>query len=247
MFRDETASEAFRCAVPAISGSWLAGPLPVKLAPGSEIAWDGRSWQVVNIGNDGAHLIDSDGQYAKIQVGIFEQLIRNGAITGLPEEVGIVARAVVEERMQSASHGDLAEAVKRFRALFSDTEIPAHHQFPPRTFRRYMRAYREAELGLGCGFVGLLPKISQRGNRLPKIDQAVFDVIEKLMEERYAQPIREKRHLTYGEFLLRCDEEGLAHACEKTFRKTLRRLRTHKLEAMRMGAKAAYVREEFYW
>lgn len=247
IFRDEVSSEAYRFMLPAAWDSWQAGPLPVSLTPGSSIIWDGKPWRLVNVGESSVHMLSADGGHASLQLQAFEQLIKADLITGTPEDGIVSVSAAVEKRMRSASEGDMAEALERQRILFPLPDDPAPRSCPPRTLREYRRRYREAEETLGCGFIGLLPRISGRGNRLRKVHKDTLALVEEVMEEEYAKPKQQSLHLTYGGFLNKCEERGFPELSEKTFRKEIRRLLTHALQSKRVGAKAAYVMEEFYW
>lgn len=247
IFRDQVSCEVYQCMLPAASDGWRTGPLPVSINPGAAVVWDGKPWRIVNTGESSVHLLDAEGGHASLQMPVFEQMVKAGVITGTLEDGGDSVHVAIEQKMRSASPGDLAEALERQRILFPVADEQPPRPCPPRTLREYRRRYREAEEVLGCGFVGLLPRISCRGNRLRKVHQDTLALVGELMEDRYAKPKREKLHLIYGEFLLRCKERGLPELSEKTFRKEIRRRITHYIQSLRMGAKAAYVKEEFYW
>ncbi|MBI2400940.1 MAG: hypothetical protein HYV23_07805 [Deltaproteobacteria bacterium] len=247
IFRDKVTADAYVASMPAKISVPQVRVLPVSMASGARIAWDGKPWQILNVGDDGVYLVDVEGQCVMIQQEVIERLARDGVITGLPEEADSSPRAIVEEKLRSASPDELAEAMTRFRTLFPAPNSTLSSVCSKRTFRRHMRDYREAERVLGCGFVGLLPAISRRGNRKRRIDGAVLEKIANLMEARYAEPGREKSHSIYAELSLECHDSGLAKPSEKTFRREMRRLRTHQLEVRRMGDKAAYGLEEFHW
>lgn len=247
IFRDKVTADAFAATLPATVTESQVGPMPVGMVSGARMAWDGKSWQILNVGNEGVHLVDTDGQCVMVQQTVLERLIKEGTITGLPEDAGATPRKIIEQKLRAASPAELAEAMERYRVLFPGRDKLPARTCPVRTLSHYRRAYREAERALGCGFVGLLPKISRRGNRKRRVDGAVLEKIEQLMENRYAEPGRERLHSIYGEFALDCRNSGLAKPSEKTFKREVRRLRTHQLEVRRMGDKAAYSMEEFHW
>ena len=78
-----------------------------------------------------------------------------------------------EARLRKAKEGELAVANERLRHVAICLKgIPACGEtaIPARTLRRWVAAYRAAEINLGSGYLGLLPE-PRRGNTTPKLPE----------------------------------------------------------------------------
>jgi putative transposase len=77
-------------------------------------------------------------------------------------------------RLVRASPADLREANRRYAILTPYlTGMPVGNTTTPeRTIREWLARWRLAERIDGCGFVGLLPRLSNSGNRLRKLPEA---------------------------------------------------------------------------
>jgi hypothetical protein len=88
----------------------------------------------------------------------------------LPPNEELPMHPDVDRLMAQASPADLHRANERFRLVQAYLEHRAdfYAGIPPHTLRRWVRSFQQAQASLGCGYVGSLPRISQRGNRTPK-------------------------------------------------------------------------------
>lgn len=247
VYRDRVSAEAFEAASETSGDTWHSLVLPVTVDAGANVMWDGKLWHIFNVGDDNIHLSGPDGNYAQIRKEQFDQLVAAGTITGLPNNVLPDVRREVERILSEASPTDMSEALVRYRTLFPDPEAPNKASRCRRSAMYYRKAFREAERTLGCGFIGLVPRVSRRGNRACRLDKSVLDNISKVVDEKFADARKAKKSAIYGELRLLCKESGLVVPSEKAFRRQLARLHTIQVERRRLGDKAAYDREEFYW
>ena len=61
-----------------------------------------------------------------------------------------------------------------------------------RSVRRWWHAYQEAETRFGCGYLGLLDRVAQRGNRTTRIPEASMQLLQAHLQTHYAAPPRQK-------------------------------------------------------
>ena len=113
---------------------------------------------------------------------------------------------------------DLARLVKKH----GRTEAPAL-----RTLRYYDRLATEGERIYGNAWINLLSRVHLRGSRAPKLDEATVKLMDKIINDNWLTKVMRKGARSWGEFSLRCEQEGLAAASLKTF---LRRIKTQKSE-----------------
>jgi hypothetical protein len=88
-------------------------------------------------------------------------------------------------QLAEANPADLREANRRHAIItpyLAGVDAPSSAA-SARTIRRWLAQWRLAEQGHGCGYLGLLPKWRQRGNRNHKLPQATL----ALVRCRYSQ------------------------------------------------------------
>ena len=114
--------------------------------------------------------------------------------------------------LQKAGPRELEQANHRLKILDEIKggkpigEVAKSHSISERTIRNWLRQFNLSEHELGEGFVGLIPKISSRGNRESRLDPATRSLIELTLEEHYLNKKSPPLSHAYGLFL---------HACEK--------------------------------
>ncbi len=83
--------------------------------------------------------------------------------------------------MNAASPADLEQANRRFHSVIAYLEgLPSGYQdINERTLRRWVKQFRFAEENYGCGYVGLLPRTQERGNRKPKAPSEARELLDK--------------------------------------------------------------------
>jgi putative transposase len=54
-----------------------------------------------------------------------------------------------------------------------------------RTIRRWLAQWRLAEVSCGCGYIGLVPKWRQRGNRKRKLPEATLALVDEFLTSGY--------------------------------------------------------------
>lgn len=139
----------------------------------------------------------------------------------------------------STSENDLETASLRTR-LLRDPEAAA--RFPERTLRRWRSDLRQAEeiYGKGYGYLGLIPKVAERGNRVPRLPQIVYDLAETTIREHFLSPTRPPVSYAYGIFMNACDKNGVRAPTRKWFQSEINAIRKEELTERREGRRAAY-------
>ncbi|MAI33813.1 MAG: hypothetical protein CMM07_19360 [Rhodopirellula sp.] len=151
--------------------------------------------------------------------------------------------------LQKAGPRELEKANHRLKVLDEIMdgrpieEVAQSHNISARTIRNWLRQFNAAEQEFGEGFVGLLPKISSRGNRDSRLDPATRSLIEVTLEEHYLNKKSPPLSHAYGLFLLACEKSGIPTASFKTFSTFAKNIDTAKKVGARLGDKAAYQHE----
>jgi len=150
------------------SGGQNAPPFcAVGLRCGNQITWDGRIWDVVNVGETTVSLLSGDQGLTELPIAAIETLIRENRLQVVGPEPEAAADSTIRDRLSRASEADLRAATDRSRLIgdyLSTGVLPASEVVPARTFFRWLRRYRNVEATYGSGFLGLLPRSGSRGN-----------------------------------------------------------------------------------
>jgi hypothetical protein len=113
--------------------------------------------------------------------------------------------------------------------------------------RDWLRRYRYAEAAYGAGFIGLLPRHAERGNRSRKLPDATLALMQEFIGDRYETLTQPRRLSVYGGLLRACEHRGIMPPSYKTFCTEVRRRPPVEQTRRRQGPRAAYAREPFHW
>ena len=214
----------------------------ILLAPGTAITWDGNPWRILNVGSTDVFLEDENRDISSLQIDIFQRLVTDGAITGLPE--ANQRHELAAKVLKRAAPIDLEGAIQRAAHLDAGSMTAA---VPPRTLRYWRKRAQEGEIAYGNRFAGLLPRISARGNRSRKVDSKVVATMNEVIDTEVLAKFQPKISVCYGKARILCEERGLSPPSEKTFRKEIKRRKEEAVLLARKGRRAAYGITEFQW
>jgi len=116
-----------------------------------------------------------------------------------------------------------------------------------RSVQRWMAAYRKAEAESGCGYLGLLDQIASRGNRTQRAPEASMQLLEAFLKDHYATPIAKRAAAVYHLYRQACTQQGIPPVSERTFYRERARFTTPEVTARRLGRRAAYAQQPFFW
>jgi putative transposase len=160
---------------------------------------------------------------------------------------GIVAD--LPQLLAEANPADLREANRRHAII---TPYLAGVAAPPsaasaRTIRRWLAQWRLAEQGHGCGYLGLLPKWRQRGNRKHKLPDATLAVVDEFLTSEYETLKQKRKFVVYATLQRACEERGLIAPSYPTFVRYVNHRPRQQQIARRQGPRAAAEAAPFYW
>src|SRR5262249_7085470 len=148
----------------------------------------------------------------------------------------------VREWMMQADKAALREANHRYRIILPvlEGQSLANCPTPARTVRDWVAKYRAAEENFGCGYVGLLPKVQERGNREPRFKEEVMGVLDQFIDKEYENHKQKTKREVYGEFVNVCQDKGLLTVPSyKTFVSLINRRPRYAQAKKRKGERAA--------
>ena len=246
VYRDEISAEVYRLQSRPVTAQFDAA-VPLNIEPGGSLLWAGTPWRIENVGGGLVFLRNAEGFASHLRSDDLDQYLRDGLVTGLPQGNDGGREQSAMDAVTSAGPVAMREAVERYRMLFPECGKQSSLKLCQRTVKRLRKKFREAELLHGNGMVGLYPQTRRRGNRCRKLDEAVIEIMQAVIHEKYLLPQRPTRKSAYGEAVLRCKEAGFVPPSAKAFRAEINRVSSYEQELARSGKRAAYTFEEFHW
>ena len=153
------------------------------------------------------------------------------------------------EQLARASPDDFREANRRYALVAphrGGTTVTGN-AISSRTIRHWRAQYRQAEQAHGCGYVGLLPRRAQSGNRRPKLPPETRALLDAFITDEY-ETLKQKRRFEVHAALVRaCEAQGVVAPSYKTFTRAVDRRPRAEQIGKRQGPRAAVQAAPFYW
>ncbi|MBE8966386.1 DDE-type integrase/transposase/recombinase [Nostocales cyanobacterium LEGE 12452] len=220
----------------------------LQIAVGTNIYWDGESWEIVNTGTTTTGLLRADGKLIELPNLAFTALIDTGKIMGDKTTQTSNIKAAAAEIIKHATCEDIIEANRRYNLIQPYLE-DALKAYPSSTIRRWRTQYQKALLIYGQGYLGLLPKHNNKGNRTPKIDSQTQEFMLDFIKEHYETPKQRRKIRVYESFVLACQthDPPFKPPSRITFCHAIKQRSGHHQTRKRLGNRAAISEEPFYW
>jgi hypothetical protein len=84
----------------------------LSLHEGTPLLWDGKPWTILNLGETAATLLSEDKQIRPIPHDVFDTLLEQGILTGVPSQQGSDRQEEERARREKASQKHLEVAGK---------------------------------------------------------------------------------------------------------------------------------------
>lgn len=222
----------------------------IELKNGQKILWGDTVWEILHFdqSNNIIFLLqDGEKEHKEIPLEVFESLISDGYIEGVNNNVSNNDK--VTELITQANEKDLETANKRYEVVIKvlSGEKVEPENVTQRTVRNWVKKYKDAEELYGNGFVGLLPKTKDRGNKKVKLPSETKELMEQMITDNYATIKSKSAREVYREFLVKCEDLKIPDASYKAFWKAIKRRSKYEMERARKGRRAAYKYKEFYF
>ncbi len=177
------------------------------------------------------------------------EIARACAVVGLAKSIGGGGVAEAHGQLAQASPADLREANRRHATITPHLAGLADvgGMASARTIRRWLARWRAAERIHGCGYIGLLPHWSQRGNRRRKLPEATLALIDQFLTDDYETLKQKRKFMVYAALVGTCEERGIPAPTYKTFVKAANWRPRQERVAKRQGSRAAVQAAPFCW
>ena len=218
--------------------------------PGGEVNWDGQRWNVLNCGQTHMALrrVD-DNSITQLPTEAYYALMKDGQITETPLRPND-GESEIMNRLSSASEKDLAQANHRYeivRRPLNSTSLTAFISISPRSARRWRAMYRTAEAQCGAGYMGLIPQTHRRGNRAARLPEVTRELMAAVVHQDYETHKQKSMYASWSVLMSACNDRGLSAPSYETFRQAVYSAAGHAQTLKRMGPRAAYKQERFFW
>ncbi len=246
VFASPEIAAAYRCVDP--DRDVTCPPRFVRFAVGNSIIWDGRPWRIVNVGERMVYLVGEDRTFTEMPLAGMEALVRNGQITAL--DSATPSESATARLLATASDADLRVATQRFQLVhqfLKGTLTVEESAVPARTLRDWIAKYKRAREQHGRGYLGLIPKTSQRGNRTCKLPEETRALLNHIIANDYESLKQKTRTSSYGALVQACEDKGIPSPSYVTFCREVKRRPALESTTKRKGRRAAYQHEPFYW
>jgi putative transposase len=148
----------------------------------------------------------------------------------------------IRERTVRASPMALAKA-----AGMKDALVAGNPEIPARTLRRWKAAYQQAEMEVGDGYIGLLPRTGERGNRTRRLPPETLALTDQFILDKYENARRPNLYSVWAQLIAECRTQNLPEPSYPTFRTIALNRPVLEKELARSGKRAAYSLEPFHY
>jgi transposase InsO family protein len=211
-------------------------------------------------------VVTRDDLFAMIAIGTFDIDISSAPLTE-PEKIHLRLNQPKDECMP-ASNGSgpsggpgaavqgllpqmgpaqVAEANRRLRLIQAyEANLPLEDGVSERTVRHWLHRYRHADAMQGDGYLGLLPRFHDCGNRNSKLPEKTKALMLNIIGTDYETVKQKRKFHVYGALIRACESEGTMAPSYKTFSLAINRRLQSELVFNRRGRRAAYQVEPPY-
>jgi len=213
--------------------------------PSAPVAWDGRLWRIEALGEE-VQLRPEVGELLTMPRAEFERLKQEGWLWMVGSASPSPMTPEIRELLAHASSRSQRSANQRM------TQILAYAGGEPitasrRSVQRWWKAYERAKEAYGCGYLGLLDRVAERGNRNQRIDPGSLQLLEAALQTHYAAPQSKSAATVYRLYREQCQKQGVPAVSQQTFYQMRADFTTNEVVAKRQGRRAAYASAPFSW
>lgn len=225
----------------------------INIAPETIVLWDNKPWKIVNLGETKVTIMSEDEHQYTAEL-LYERLyglINHGAMKSLKSDVqDTMEIGKARELLKGASSEDLKVANYRHGVVTSVDQKEANARDfveSERTVWNWVSMYRSALKLYGDGYVGLLPKTKDRGNRGRKIRADTLELIDEFIKDDYQNLKQMNKATVYGKFENKCEDAHVPNVSYKIFIREIKKRSGYEQTRKRQGRKAAYNEKSWVW
>lgn len=221
----------------------------LNIYPLQPLLWSSEPCTILSISESSISIMNGE-QEVKIPHALFEKLYQEGTIKPLnhSNNESTTSEEVIDIIL-NASPKSLEEANLKYNILQSHWNGISLDELKvsTRTFRDWVKKYKDAQSKFGNGFVGLINKRNNQGNRERKLSPEIIELMDKYIKEKYENPRSSNLNSIYKRFYQECIDRGWTPPSNVTFWQSSKKRSIHVQTEKRKGPKSAYDTEKFYF
>ena len=192
----------------------------IDLQARDHISWDTKEW-IVAKGATMVSLLGPDQSFTEIPAAAFKDLVKDQRLQVSQNPLNHHTGGI-RAQIATASKADLEIANRRSCVIRS--YLLGHHQpeIPDRTLCLWAHRFREAEQVYGDGYLGLIPRTRNRGNRQARIADKPRALMAQFIEKDYETLKQKSKYASWMALKLGCEREGLVAPSYRAFLRSLK-------------------------
>ena len=212
----------------------------------TSLIFGGRVYVLIELNSDHVLLQGEFGEPMSLPRVFFHRLMEQGALHQITPADAEPSRLEIRKILNQTGPEAMKVADTRLmavQALLYGSLSEVAVTVSARTLRRWKAQYLAAEVQYGCGYLGLLPQTSKRGNRNPKSDALARELLEEAIQQEYGDARRREKIAVYQGYVQACEKRGVAPLTLRTFYRHLKVAATTEIETRRLGTRAMYAEQ----
>jgi putative transposase len=219
----------------------LAPPLPLFL----HICFDGRLWEVEKQGET-VLMRPEVGSVLTLPAHILQHLLTAGQAVEAGDATPSVLTQEAREILSHAGPTQLQTANQRLSTILAYVNGEGI-SVTARSVQNWLKGFRQAESTYGCGYLGLLDKSAQRGNREARVESASKELLTAFLKTHYAVPQAKRAFAVYALYREECTKRKISPVSPATFYRERKLFTTPEVTAARRGRRAAYQERPWFF
>lgn len=218
-------------------------PVTLDMSPGAVFNWDGIPHKIINVGKTMIFVQKvNTAELLEISNNQFYALFSQGRLSGLSQSIS--QNYMISSVLRKANDNSFQEALQRYHIIRPFVEGAEKDRKKAKVPVRTLERWLSAKKAYGKGFLGLIPRLYDRGNRGPKRIGEAIDWMKELIQDN---KIGANINLIYGSYLNRCEKHTIQPVSLKTFYTYDNAQDKYEKTLKQHGQKAAYKHEPVYW
>jgi len=220
----------------------------VELKIGDTLHWGDGIFEIANLDHQDVWLIGDQDHHPKVPRKHLEQLAIKGEVRQAATHKEQASQLSWKTLVDEAEPEALKEAKRRYDIVMKYYRKERVPHVPVRTIQRWSSQYKRAQLLYGNGLVGLIPRWARRGDRsTQKLSSRVVQLMMDLIKTDYESNVQQNMFVVHGKLRRACAEVDEKPPSYMTFVNYVNKRPKHEQDLKRMGRRAAYNSEPFYY
>ncbi len=209
----------------------FAVPGMLDISVGAHLTYDQQPYTVVVVGGSKAILKADDGKTVEVTLETLGRL-------AFYQDLQMEATPQEASRLSDFTEAELRVAFNRMAGLDKVTT-------PNRTERRSLRAVAIAKMSGTDELVALVPRLRDRGNRVPRLTQEQEAAMERAIKEEYLTSAAPNAKHCHNKLKVACADKGIKAPSYPTLIARIKALPQQQSDRARHGNRVAYQNGEF--